>query len=433
LFLCPLYSLYKAATAISVAHALEQETGVRCVPVFWLQSEDHDFAEIDHTVVHDREGALTRLQLASVHTPRASVSTVRLGAGVEAVLAQLHSALESQPHADEVLALLSRHYVASATWVDAFAGVMSEVFPELVLLDPRDEAIAAHVRPVHQRAMAQCHDVTRVLAEREAALEAAGFDVQVTVREAPLSFVHPEGRDGPRFRLAPTGEMPVDPLCLSTSALLRPIVQDTLLPTAAIIGGPGELNYFAQLPPLYAHFGLPMPMVMPRARFRVVEPRVRSLLATLGLQAGDVETTREALLRRVTQAAVLPSPRPSPLKGERENIESIENIETRLVQAVEAVLSDVHGVDDAVARTRATIARAANRLALRYSRAQTLRDQTLIARVDRLQRVQFPDGAPQERVLGFAGFAARMGLASFISMVREGVVPFDGALKELSP
>lgn len=418
LFLGPLYSLHKAVTAISVARALESETGVRCVPVFWLQSEDHDFAEIDHTVVHDREGGLHRLRLASPHTPRASVSTIRLGEGVEAVLAQLRAALESQPHVDEVMALLSRHCVASATWVDAFAGVVSELLPELVLLDPRDEAIAGCVRPVHERALAECDAMTRVLTEREAALEAAGFDVQVTVRDAPLSFIHPDGRDGPRYRATPLAQGAGDALCFSSSALLRPIVQDTLLPTAAIIGGPGELNYFAQLPPLYAHYGLPMPMVMPRARFRIVEPRVRSVLDTLSLRAVDVETSREAVLRRVTPASDAPS---------------AESIEQRIVQATESVLSGVPGVEDAVKRTRGTIARAANRLALRYGRAQAARDATLTARVDRVQNVLFPDGAPQERVLGFAGFAARMGLEPFVAMLRAGVVPFDGSVKELAP
>jgi uncharacterized protein YllA (UPF0747 family) len=80
LFLGPLYSLYKAATAVSVARALEQETGVRCVPVFWLQSEDHDFDEIDHCHVHARDGALVKLRLVrSPGSRSARASTRRSG------------------------------------------------------------------------------------------------------------------------------------------------------------------------------------------------------------------------------------------------------------------------------------------------------------------------------------------------------------------
>src|SRR5581483_3541503 len=97
---------------------------------------------------------------------------------------------------------------------------------------------------------------------------------------------HQASARGPRFRLArcrggwqPAGGagtvsdaelaelLARDPLRFSTSALLRPIVQDSLLPVAAYVGGPAEVSYFAQLAPLYEHFRLPPPLVVPRARF----------------------------------------------------------------------------------------------------------------------------------------------------------------------
>jgi bacillithiol biosynthesis cysteine-adding enzyme BshC len=426
LFLGPLYSVFKAATAVVTARALQAETGVRCVPMFWLQSEDHDFAEINHTTVHGRDGELVELRLDSPHVERASVSSIKLGAGLGAVSASLAAALESLPHAGDVQALFGRHYVAEASWVDAFAGVMSELFPELVLIDPRDERVAVAARAVHERAFRERDDITRVLQAREGALEAAGFDVQVKVRDVPLSFVHPEGRDGPRHR----GEQLAvdDPLCLSSSALLRPVIQDTLLPTAAIVGGPGELNYFAQLAPLYTHFGMQLPMVMPRARFRVVEPRTKALLAELGLSAAELEAPREALLARVVQA------RPGEL--------SAAELERQLVAGADAVLSKVGplpadvsgrltGLERAVSRTHRSIARAAQRFALRYGREQLTRDAVATARIDRLQRALFPGGQPQERVLGLAGFAARSGVQRFIELVVAAITPFGSEVKEL--
>src|SRR4051812_26052099 len=61
LFLGPLYGFYKAASAIAVARALATESGVPCVPLFWLQTEDHDFAEIASAAVAGSGGApLTR-------------------------------------------------------------------------------------------------------------------------------------------------------------------------------------------------------------------------------------------------------------------------------------------------------------------------------------------------------------------------------------
>ncbi len=429
LFLGPLYSLYKAVSAIVTARALEQETGVRCVPVFWLQTEDHDLEEIDHLDAQSTD-ELVRLRVQSAHVPRASVSSVLLGEQVEAAVAALRESLDGAPFAGEVSSLFERHYRRECSWVSAFAGVMSELLPELVLLDPRDEALALHVRGVHQRAFDECDAISKVMLARQAALSTAGFDVQVHVRDgAPLSFVHPDGRDGARYRVERCAdgwktvggdlrvELSDDPLCLSTSALLRPIVQDTLLPTAAIIGGPGELNYFAQVSPLYAHFGLPMPMVMPRARFRVLEPRVATLLQKLGLRAEDVEVPRDAVLQRLTPVGVELTP---------------ELLERRLLDAVEPILETVPELEDAVKRTRGTMARAASRLAGRYAHQLRTRDATVLGRVERVQRSLFPHGEPQERVLGFPEFAARFGITGFTSMVRDALVPFSTQVMTLS-
>ncbi len=441
LFLGPLYSFYKAATAVVVARTLQQETGVRCVPVFWLQSEDHDFEEIAHCDLQNGAGELVRLRLdAPGRVLRSSLSSLPLGEKVGAALQDLSNALDGLPHANEVIELFGRHYRPERTWVTSFAGVMAELFEELVLLDPRDEALAAELRPVHERAVRECNRIASVLLERTQQLEAAGFAAQVHVRPgAPLSFFHPEGKDGPRFRLETRGGafglvgredtrtaaqlLACDALCFSTSALLRPIVQDTLLPTAAIVGGPGELNYFAQLPPLYSHFGLPMPMLVPRARFRVIEARTRSLLETLGLTASEVEAPAEQVLNRLRPAAAEFTP---------------ELLERRLVEAIEPILEAVPAkagsdVEDAVRRTRKTIERAVSRLSGRYARELQRGDQTLISRLERLQRALYPHGEPQERVLGLPGFAARFGLAGFSSMVMAGLEPFSVPVKELAP
>lgn len=442
LFLGPLYAVYKAASAVAVARALEQETGVRCVPVFWLQTEDHDFEEIDHCHVHGHDGGLARLHLgAPHHVARASLSGLALGAGVEGALEALGTVLHGLPHADEVLALFRRHYRPEHTWAHAFAGVLAELFEELVLLDPRDGALAAQALAVHHRALAEAAPIARLLQDREAALAQAGFAAQVHVRpDAPLSFFHPDGAEGPRFRLEPragrwglvgrpesfsTAELRAvaEPLRFSTSALLRPLVQDTLLPTAVVVGGPGEANYFAQLPPLYAHLGVPFPLFVPRARFRVVDARTRSLLGTLGLTAAEVEVPPAALLERLLP----PPPEPSP-----------QALERRLAEAVEPLLASVEApagsdLEDAVARTRKTIARAASRLAGRYARARLQRDDVLAARVERAQRALFPHGAPQERVLGLPGFAARQGVAGFVSCVLAHLEPFGTDVQELTP
>src|SRR5665213_563986 len=147
LFLGPLYSFYKAASAIAVARALEAEAGVRTVPLFWLQTEDHDFAEIASCQVAGADGAPLILALGdgagdeAVDEARVSVAQRRLGPEVEALLDTLSETLRPSPAATETLALLRAHYTTGRSLAGAFAGLLGALFAEegLLIFDPRVE------------------------------------------------------------------------------------------------------------------------------------------------------------------------------------------------------------------------------------------------------------------------------------------------------
>ena len=194
LFLGPLYTLYKAASAIRLARFLAERWGTPVVPVFWLQTEDHDAAEI--AVCHVARGGDPPLTLAlPVADEAVSVAERVLPDEVSDRLAELAGAIARLPHGEEHLACLSRHYRPGAGWGRAFAGVLSSLFAEegLVLLDPRDPALAPLAAPGHRRALTDSDSIARALALRGEALEASGFHPGVHVRpSAPLSFFHPE-------------------------------------------------------------------------------------------------------------------------------------------------------------------------------------------------------------------------------------------------
>ncbi|HVV52757.1 MAG TPA: bacillithiol biosynthesis cysteine-adding enzyme BshC, partial [Polyangia bacterium] len=337
LFLGPLYGFYKAASAVAVARALSAEAGVRCVPLFWLQTEDHDFAEIAAaTVAGHGDGRPIALALPTEPPAEARVSIAhrRLPAEVAPLLDALADQLGPGPAAAETLALLRAHYTAGRSLAGAFAGVLAALFAEegLLVLDPREARVAALAAPIYREALAGAAAIERRLDERRAALAAAGFDEQIPARPGcALVFGHRDAATGPRYRLQrPTdaaapwrlagceaaftpgeieGALARDPLRFSTSALLRPIVQDTLLPTAAYVGGPAEVSYFAQAAVLYQHFQLDMPLIVPRARFRCLDPHTRRRLGELGLGADDLARPDAELLARLpgARAAGLPS------------------------------------------------------------------------------------------------------------------------------
>ncbi len=456
LFLGPLFTVYKAAAAIAAARALSRETGRPCVPVFWLQTEDHDRPEIDHVLVPRATGAPLRLALPPDDLdPRVPVAHRRLGPGVQAALDTLDAELGHEPHARALLDLLSAAYTPDATFHDAFARTLAAVFADdgLVFLNPRDPAIARLAAPLHRRALLEAGPLSQALAQRARALTDAGFAAQVHIRPgAPLAFFSPDAVDGPRYRLDPTATpdrwalvghpadatvttatlldaLDADPLRLTTSALLRPLLQDTLLPTAGYVGGPGEMAYFAQLGPLYDALDLPMPLTIPRARFRVVDDRARGLLAKLDLTPADLAQPREALLTRLAARAA------------DDGFDPPDAVHDRLLAALAPELARLGALmtaldpnlAKAVSRTEDGVRDALSKLVAKYGRALGQRDHVALERLDRARAFLHPDDAPQERVLGLPYFAARLGTKTFARLVVDACVPFSGELRDLTP
>ncbi len=441
LFLGPLYTLYKAASAIRIARGLEAESGIPVVPIFWLQTEDHDLPEIASSTFTSPTGAALRELALPVDDGRISIAHRRLPADVDALVDVLRDELGELPHGAAHVDHLASHYRPGMGWSEAFAGLLAALFADegLILVDPRTEAIAAAGRPIHRHAIEGAELIARALREQGARLRDEGFAEAVHVREdAPLSFFHPSGPEGPRFRLdaslAEVGGgrrheraellsiLEAEPLRFSTSALLRPLLQDSLLPTAAYVGGPGELAYFAQLAPVYAAFDRPMPLLAHRARFVVIEPRARRLLRRLGLGSQDAASDEAILLTRCCGAA---APDPAALLASL-----LDPLEAGIDGAAAPIGPELQ---QAVQRTRTSIRIALQRFARRYEAVCLRRDQALVDDVRKLQRLLHPAGGPQERLHGYSQYAARYGERAFIESILARATPFDASLQELEP
>lgn len=444
LFLGPLFTLYKAASAVAAARALAAESGRPVVPVFWVQNEDHDLPEIAVTHVPRAHGAPLALRLPASATDRVSVAHRSLPGEVTDALAELRAEIDNLPDAAAHLERLARHYRPGAGWAESFTGLLAELFAEegLVLLDPRDPELAAAAAPIHRRALTDAAALADVLAARRRELADAGYEETVHVRPgAPLSFFHPDGPTGPRHRLQPVdggfaevgsgrrhtladllAALDADPRTFSTSALLRPIVQDAILPTVAYVAGPGEVAYFAQLAPLYAAFGVAMPLVVPRARLRILEGRTLDRCERLGITPDDAARAPHDLaqgtagdgLDDAALARALVAPFDAVLDGMRARIVAVGP-----------------GLDTAIDKTRGTVANAVAKLARKIATAHLHADR---ARLDELQRVRWalaPHGVPQERYFGPCYFMARWGERAFVERVLATIVPFDPTPRDL--
>ncbi len=314
----PLYTPYKTITALQLAHRLGEETGRPVVPVFWLEGEDHDFAEVS-TAWLPRGNDLFPLRYDGHRMPETGnlgpVGRLAFTEQIEAVLATLD---ESLPPTDFKAALMERvraAYRPGVTFRDAFARLMRACFPDagLVFLSPDDARLKTLCKPLFRREI-ETFDAARPGFDAVTERLAARYHAQVHARPTNLFLLEAgqryavDAEDG-RFRLRGTGHL-LDrdallgrlerhPQCFSPNVILRPLMQDTLLPTAAYVAGPGEVAYFAQFKPMYAWAGVPMPIIYPRASATLVEPRIRKVLETRGYTVPDLEEDPEKLFHRL--------------------------------------------------------------------------------------------------------------------------------------
>jgi bacillithiol biosynthesis cysteine-adding enzyme BshC len=423
LFLGPLYTFYKALTAIAWARAVERETGARCVPVFWLQSEDHDYKEIASCCT--APGVSLSLPLDE---QSCSVAHRTLPEDVRELVKRLDETLAPLPFASEILPLVREAYVPGRSPVEAFAELVGKVFEEegLLVFDPRRAAIAQLSSRLYEVALRRCEEVEAALLRRGEALESAGFAEQVQVRKgSPLVFFHGATFEGPRHRvridkrdelLAAARD---EPLRLSSSALLRPIVQDAILPSVAYVGGPAELGYLAQCAPLYRLFGVRPSLAVPRARFRIVDARTRAILRELGLPAAEVEAPREEVLRKLGSRTANPS------------------LQELLLGDLPRILADSAvrhpSLERAARRTLASVERATGKFVARHARLLATEDETTASRLDRAQAALYPNGSPQERVDSLPYHAARHGLSLLKRLAFERIQPGTSAVEDLHP
>lgn len=428
LFGGPLYTLYKAVTTVQLARRLTERTGRAVAPVFWMAGEDHDFEEVRAATLL-RGGAPVRIALPASEE-RTPVGRRRLGEEAEAAVAALAEALRPTAFTPGILEAVGAAYRPGVPMREAFALLMAHLFAEtgLVLMSSDDARLKRLVAPVF-RAEIEGYEETHARLEavgRE--LEAEGFHEQVAPMPVNLFLMEPEGRFTPdpeagAFVLRGLGRrfskgdllalLEAEPERFSPNVVLRPIVQDLLLPTAAYVAGPGEAAYFAQLRPVYERFGVPMPVVYPRASVTLIEASVERTLARFGLAPADLAEDLEALHRRIALARA----------GH-----DVEAAFAEAARALDAVADDLRPVAEAADPTlgpsaealRARLHNELRDLEARIARAEKRKHDEARAQLEAAQASLYPGGSPQERVLSPLYLANRYG-PDIASRLAEGL------------
>jgi bacillithiol biosynthesis cysteine-adding enzyme BshC len=423
LFGGPLFTPFKVATALARAREATS-AGRPHAAIFWLATEDHDFAEINHVVFPARRELRTLVYSATPESTR-PVGGVVLDDSITPLMEQARELL-GDSDATEALAAA---YKPGRTLAQAFAEFYSQAFASqgLLVLDASGREAHRMGAPVLRAVLEQADDLHQALSERNRELETAGYHAQVAVGpQSSLLFLIDE-RTGARValkRLPPSAQEPkglwqagrqsfskadlvgildTEPERISPSALLRPVFQDFLLSSSAIVGGPAEIAYFAQSAVLYERIlgrGTP---VLPRFSATLIEPKIGELLNKHELTLERVFGETPASLAQLLAARTMPE------AGRQRLVAAGAALETELA----ALLEWMHTLDAGLGRSADT---SASKMRYQMSRLRRLaanfqlqREEALTRQAEAVCQAISPGGALQERVHGAAYYFARYG------------------------
>lgn len=424
----PAFTLYKALTAVRCAAELTRG-GTPAVPVFWLATEDHDLEEVDHAWVWRPDGPPVRVRAATEGPQGAAVGQISIR---DAGLSEFEACSEGGWHAAAANDLAKQHYSSPTDLGRSFRGLYGSLLEHtgLLFLCPLAAAIRELAQPILRDAILQTPQLAAALLRRGGSLRAAGYHEQVRYQGSSSLLMLFEGAERVALRskngafasksrsyssaelLARLEDSPTD---VSPSALLRPVVQDYLLPTTALIVGPSEASYLAQSAVLYRRLVERMPAVLPRASFTVVDRASRKLATKYGLSAADCFGARSALEAAISKRLVPEGVR-STLDRERESIE----------RSLAAMESAVGSFDPTLAegfrKSKSKIGYQLDKTNAKVGREALRRDATASRQAARLARWMRPGGNMQERVYCVLSLIARFG-TEFTEAVYRAIEP----------
>ena len=425
LFSGPLYTIYKALSAVKLAECLTQR-GLKAVPVFWIATEDHDFAEVAWVELINRDCGLEKVNVpAEVHTEGVPVGHVTLDSSISAVVDSMLKFLPANEFSGDAEKLLRDSYAPGQRFGDAFARIMTALSARhgLILLDPLDAELKRLAAPLYATAAGRAPDIAAAIAERSRELEAAGYHAQVTPSpdSFPL-FLHDE--NGARRALSRNGngkyqtkvenattEHSADELAdwalreperFSPNVTLRAVVQDYLLPTITYYGGAAEIAYFAQTSEVYRLLDRPVTPILHRASITLVERHTWRTLERYGVTLKDFFGGFDQVVASVVNRHL-----------GKDTSEAFDHTTETFNAELDTLREKLRHVDptlaDALDKGRRKINYQVDGLRTRFQRAQLSRDEALQRQLERAFDLLYPGKNLQERRVNVTSLLARHG------------------------
>ncbi len=434
LFSGPLYTIYKALSAIKVAECLRGR-GYKAVPVFWVATEDHDFEEVSKAFVIDRNGELTEVVSEPSHCyDNMPVGYVKLDESIKASIDELLNSMTPTEFTGELRQMIEGSWAAGTYFGDAFGRLLTQVLDEygLIILCPLNPKLKELAAPVYVEAIKRSGEIVDALRARSSELENEGYTAQVLIGEDyfPLFWQDPDDtrnalkktergtfrtRNGSReFTLEELAEIAAnDPIRFSPSVVLRSVVQDYILPTVCYFGGAAEIAYSAQSGEVYRLLGRPATPILHRQSFTFVESKHGKTLDRFELTLPELFAGAESLLPRIAERFL-----------NRETAMLFADVEEKINTQLNRLDQEFSRQDatlaENLAKRRRKIIYHIAALRSKFHHSQVRRDATAQRQIETMFTALLPQRHLQERTLNLSYFLNRYG-TNFIDWIYRAV------------
>lgn len=438
LFVSPLYTIYKILTTVLLSQKLSlQFKQYHFLPVFWLEGEDHDFAEVNHAQLFDKTGSIIKIEHPDyTNYHQYSISKRSLSLEITNILQQLRDELQETEFSIPLFEKLEKIYLPERPWVEAFAGHIQMLFEGLGLLlfNPSTLRVKEYSQDFFIQLLQENSPITEALLKQSQAIQSHGYENQVPVDpQKSYLFFSTDGqsrrhllrRNSNEFYFKDSDKTYVSPELIemirnhpdwcSSSVLSRPIWQSWMLPVIAYVGGPAEVSYWAQLRSAFKKMQVVMPVVYPRIRLTLIEPKIQRLLDKFDLSYDSINPDAEHFIVDFMKSRQSPQ-----LQEEFQQLNSYLNERAKVIQNQVTTVDPT--LDNLVKKTFENVSATIEKLQTRIFKGVEEKEQTITKQLRTLHQYIYPDGQLQERYISSLYYLNKFGPQWIRQLMQDGKV-----------
>jgi bacillithiol biosynthesis cysteine-adding enzyme BshC len=431
IFAGPLYFIYKIVTAIKLARELKTNyPDKNFVPVYWMASEDHDFAEINYTNIGGKK--VHWWYEATGATGRISPESIR------EALNQYKGALGLDGHATDLAKIVEAAYAGFDKLADATRYLVNALFGQygLVIIDADDQRFKKQFAPIIEQDIIQQNSFTNINATNQQ-LQKLGVHIQVNPREINFFYLQDNLRErivveGDGYHVLNTQtrftkaelqqEIKQHPERFSPNVVMRPLYQECILPNIAYIGGGAEVVYWLELKSTFDHYKVDFPILILRNSGLVIRKESAARISKMGLSAAELFKTTDAIKNDWVKTH---SEHTLSLKEEWNELQAVfEKIKERSLKIDNTLAPSAEAV-------QARLKKALDNLEKKLVKAEKRNYQIRLEQIDQIKAELFPKDSLQERTENFGLLYVRWG-QQFIDELVKNFEPLDFKFTVLS-